>query len=77
MMKLSLARLPAGVSATVAQLSSDKAFAHRLRDFGLVPGTTVTVCYRSPYGGVTAVECRGTMIALRTKDIQGIQVRIE
>ena len=76
-MMLSLARLPVGISTTVAQMPSDKAFARRLRNFGMIPGTTVTVCYRSAHGGVTAVECRGAMIALRTKDIQGIQVRIE
>lgn len=76
-MKMTLARLPAGIPATVAAVSTDKAFTRRLRDFGLIPGTTVKVCYRSPHGGVTALECRGAMMALRTKDLEGIQVRLE
>lgn len=76
-MRMTLARLPAGVPATVVALSSEKAFTRRLRDFGLIPGTTVSVCYRSPHGGVTALECRGAVIAMRTKDLQGIEVRFE
>lgn len=75
-MKMSLARLPAGIPATVISLSCDKVLTHRLQDFGLIPDTSVTVCYRSPYGGVTALRCRGAVIALRTKDLSKILVRL-
>lgn len=75
-MKMSLARLPAGIPAAVVSLSCDRLLVRRLRDFGLIPGTILTVRYRSPYGGVTALECRGAVIALRTKDLQGIQVQL-
>lgn len=76
-MHTTLARLPAGISATVVSISCDKALERRLRDFGLIPETEVKVCYRSPHGGVTALECRSAVIALRTNDLRGIRVRFE
>ena len=47
----------------------------RLADFGLVPGTQVCCRYRSPGGKVTALALRGTVIALRTGDMEKIQVQ--
>ena len=73
-MKMMLSRLPVGIPAAVISMSCDKVLVRRLRDFGLVPGTVLSVTYRSPYGGVTALRCRGAVIALRTKDLQGIEV---
>lgn len=75
-MKMMLSRLPVGISATVVSMSCDKALVRRLRDFGLIPGTVLSVTYRSPHGGVTALRCRGAVIAMRTKDLQGIEVRL-
>ena len=49
----------------------------RLKDFGLVPGTRVCCRYRTPGGSVTAVEFRGTTVALRTRDMQAIRVQPE
>ena len=76
-MKTTLARLPLDVPATVVSVACDQALTRRLRDFGLIPGTFLRICYRSARGGVTALECRGAVIALRTKDLQNIQVRVE
>ena len=75
-MKITLARLPVGIPAIVDNISTDKLLSRRLRDFGLIPGTTVSVCYRSPHGGVTALVCRGTVVAIRTKQLQSIYVRL-
>lgn len=76
-MHISLSRLPTGISATVSQVECDIKLRCRLRDFGLIPGTVVTVRYRSPCGGVTALECRGAVIALRTKDLRKIKVMLQ
>ena len=46
-----------------------------LMDFGCVPGTEVCCRYRSPGGFVTAVELRGTVLALRTADLKKIRVQ--
>ena len=48
----------------------------RLRDFGLIPGTKVRCRYASPAGDVLALELRGSVVALRKRDAQHIQVRI-
>ena len=52
----------------------DGTLRNRLKDFGFVPGTRVCCRYRTPGGSVTAVEFRGTTVALRTRDMQAIRV---
>ena len=74
-MEISLDRVRPGVQAVVSAIEVGEALTSRLRDFGLVPGTRVCCCYRSPGGQVTALELRGTVLALRTVDLKGIWVR--
>lgn len=74
-MQVSLDRLPVGVPAVVLQVGCKEELRSRLRDFGLVPGTEVITRYRSPDKGVTALEFRGTVIALRTRDLKGVRVK--
>ena len=71
----SLAQLPQGVPAKVLRLNCKKEYIDRLRDFGLVPGTQLTVRYRSPDRGVVALEFRGTVVAMRSRDLKGVQVQ--
>ncbi len=75
-MEISLERLEPSVRAVVTKIRSPEVLRSRLRQFGLVPGTQVCVRYRSPDGGVTALELRGTVIALRTRELKKIQVRL-
>ncbi|MBE6958954.1 MAG: ferrous iron transport protein A [Ruminococcaceae bacterium] len=74
-MEVSLDKLPVGVPAVVTAIRCSPSFCSRLRDFGLVSGTRVMVRYRSPDRGVAAVEFRGTVIAMRCKDLKGVRVR--
>ena len=74
-MQITLDRLPMNIPAQVMQIGCKKELCNRLRDFGLVPGTMVTACYRSPDRGVTALEFRGTVLALRTRELKGVRVR--
>lgn len=74
-MQVSLDKLPIGVSATVVHMGCQEALQRRLGDFGLIPGTVVETRYRSPGGGVTALECRGTVLAMRTRDLKGVRVQ--
>jgi Fe2+ transport system protein FeoA len=76
-MQVSLDRLPIGIPATVVQMSCPEVLLRRLRDFGMIPGTAVMVRYRSPGGGVTALECRGALLAMRTRDLKGVGVQWE
>ena len=74
-MQVGLDKLPMGVPATVIHMGCSESLRHRLEDFGLIPGTVVMTRYRSPGGGVTALECRGTVLAMRTRDLKGVRVQ--
>jgi Fe2+ transport system protein FeoA len=71
----SLDRLPIGVPAVVMRIGCSRELGKRLADFGLVQGTEVMARYRSPDKGVTALEFRGTVLALRTRDLKGVRVQ--
>lgn len=75
-MEMTLNRLLPGLSGTVTQILGSEMMQCRLRSFGLIPGTLVSVCYRSPGGGVTALALRDTMIAMRTCELKKIRVRL-
>lgn len=75
-MQMDLDRLEPEQRGMVTQVGCGPKLKGRLRDFGLVEGTEVRVRYRSPDGGVTALELRGTVIALRTRELKKIRVRL-
>jgi ferrous iron transport protein A len=74
-MQVGLDKLPTGIPATVVQIGCQEALRRRMGDFGLVPGTQVVARFRSPGGGVMALECRGTVLAMRTRDLKGVRVK--
>ena len=73
-MEIGLNRLVPGACAVVTQIDGDFGPRQRLQELGLVPGTMVTCRYRSPGGFVTALEFRGMVLALRTRDLRRIRV---
>ena len=73
-METSLDRVRPGEGAVVIQIDTGDALRQRLADFGLVPGTAVHCRYRSPGADVTALGFRGTVVALRTRDLKHIRV---
>ena len=75
-MDMYLDRLEPGLRAVVTGIKSPEPLRCRLRDFGMIPGTELRIRYRSPDGGVTALELRGTVIALRTCELKKIRVRL-
>lgn len=75
-MELDLNRLPAGSGGVVSDIGGPEHLRSRLRSFGLVPGTDISVRYKSPDGGVTAIELRDTVIAMRTCELKKIRVRL-
>lgn len=74
-METSLDRIRPGARAVVTQIHTEPALRRRLRDFGLIPGTVVCCRYRNPWGDVTALQLRGTVLAMRTRDLEKIRVR--
>lgn len=74
-MEISLAEARLNIPAVVTGIEVKDTLKNRLRDFGFVPGTQVCCRYRSPGKQVIAVELRGTVLALRARDLRNIRVR--
>lgn len=74
-MEMSLDRARIGQQTVILQIDTPPALKKRLKDFGLVPGTKVCCCYRSPGGKVTALEFRSVVVAVRTRELKNIRVR--
>ena len=74
-MQTSLDRVCLGETVVVTGVAVSPELEKRLLDFGFIPGTKIKCCYRHPGGNVTAIACRGTVIAMRTQDLCNIQVR--
>lgn len=68
----SLGLLPPGETGRVAGLVAEGLVRRRLLDLGFVPGTVVRAVLRSPFGDPTAYGVRGSVIALRREDADGI-----
>lgn len=76
-MNMTLDQLRPGQQAVITDLSEDMYLKQRLMAYGMTPGTTVCCRYKSPDGSVTSLECRGSVIALRTGDMKRIWGRWE
>lgn len=75
-MEISLDSLGLGQVGFVTGIDTSQNMKCRLRAFGMVPGTQVRCRYRSPGGSVTALEFRGSVVALRTRDLKKIRVSV-
>ena len=75
-METTLDRLEPDIRCSISEIRSPEPLRSRLRQFGLIPGTVVSIRYRSPDGGVTALELKGTIVALRTQELKKIRVRL-
>ncbi len=75
-MHTTLNRVREGQTVTVVRVDTPSALRARLADLGLVAGTSVSCRYRSPRADVTAIALRGSVFALRTRDLAGIWVAL-
>ncbi len=70
-----LADLQEDETASVSELLADSGIRRRLRDIGLIEGTTVRCLNKGPSGDPVAYLIRGAVIALRREDSSKIVVR--
>ena len=73
-MILPLDQVCTGMWACVTDIDTSPRLRQRLKDFGLVPGTRVRRRYASPGGDVVVIELRGSVLALRKRDLHRIRV---
>ena len=72
---LTLSALPLGESAYITHIHARPDMELRLTDLGMIPGTKVTCLAQSPAGDPRAYLIRGTLIALRRSDTDGISLQ--
>jgi DtxR family Mn-dependent transcriptional regulator len=72
---LSLAMLPPGDSATVADITTVGLARRRLMDLGVTPGARVEAVMPSAFGDPMAYRLRGSLIALRREQAAQVLVR--
>lgn len=75
-MEITLDQLRPGMDASVVRINTKEVLRRRLKDFGFVPGTLVRCCYRSPRADVSAISFRGSVLALRRRDLARITGRL-
>lgn len=71
---MTLDQVPRSGRAVVTRLDARGQQRRRLMDLGVVPGVEVRAEQTSPLGDPTAYRVRGTVIALRRAQAQGIHV---
>ena len=75
-MEITLDHLRPGMGASVVRIDTKDVLRRRLKDFGFVPGTRVRCCYRSPHADVSAISFRGSVLALRSRDLAKITGKV-
>ena len=72
---ISMSALRPGEGGIVTETAPQGEMRRRMRDIGLIPGTTVECIGRSPLGDPAAFRICGTVIALRCTDCERVLVR--
>ena len=75
MEQMKMHTLRAGECGIMEQASLSDAMQTRLRDIGLIPGTSVVCVGKSPLGDPAAYRIRGAVFALRKTDCAHIILR--
>ncbi len=70
-----LADLPIGSEAIVAQVVCPRAVARRLMEMGVLPGTKVAVVRVAPLGDPIEIEVRSYSLSIRRREAAGIVLR--
>ncbi len=73
-MRTRLCDISVGECALVSEVKSTCGLRRRLRELGLVEGTAVECLGESPAGDPRAYYVRGTVLALRRRDAEGVLV---
>lgn len=73
-MDAGLSEIRSGMRAVIMQVCARSVAERQFRQIGLVPGTVVYCCYRSPGGSVVVLKFRDKTMALRTKNLRKIRI---
>ena len=76
-MSLPLRSMKENQSGTILSVSATGELGRRMRDMGLVPGTTVTVVGRAPLKDPVALRLRDFTLTLRNNEADLITVSVD
>lgn len=71
---ISLRKLPIGKKAVVTKVGATGEMNRRIRDMGLIPGTTVSIVGKAPLKDPVALRLSGVTISLRNNEADYIEV---
>jgi ferrous iron transport protein A len=74
-MNISLSELQPNEEAVVLELPKEERIANRLREMGLLPGTTIVFVRRAPLGDPLEIRLRGYSLSLRQNEAVSILVK--
>ncbi len=77
MERISMRRMQDNQSGVIAAIAADGELGRRIRDMGLVPGTTVRVMGRAPLKDPVALRIRGFTLTLRNSEADFIEVEVD
>lgn len=69
-----LSDLEQGASAVIESIPTGDASMTRLRELGLLPGTRIQLIRRAPLGDPIEISVRGSLISLRKKEADLIEI---
>ena len=71
-----LSDLEQGSSAVIEFLPTGDPSLTRLRELGLLPGTRIQLIRRAPMGDPIEISVRGSLISLRKKEAELIEIQV-
>ena len=72
---MTLNELPLNKTGIVLELNCNTSIKRRFLDLGLVPGTSITPVFKSPFGDPIAFEFRNTIFSIRNDDCILIKIK--
>ena len=75
-MILNMRQMKKNQTGTIAAVRATGELGRRIRDMGLVPGTTITICGRAPLKDPVAIRTAGFTLTLRNSEADHIDVEV-
>lgn len=76
MATINLRKMAINQSGTIVSVKAGGELGRRIREMGLVPGTTITIKQRAPLNDPVALRVMGSTLTLRNNEADYIEVEI-
>ena len=71
-----LTLLPVGVDARVVSVGGEGRITRRMLEMGVIPGVSVSVIKKAPFGDPIEIRVRGYSLAMRRSEADSIEVAL-